>query len=183
MSTAPHKAPEQGPPPIILTPRPAPTLVAPPNPDPPQAHHAAPSAQTKAPFSTGRNRHLVTLGSVFTMLGISGGAYAMDGGGGVSSEVLMVAPAVTLAGQAVMALLGYLRDYGKDKLDAEKQRTQEALARAEKEAQRCAELQAEIARRDAREDEKREAENQRLREQVEALMLMRDAKTPNPKGE
>jgi hypothetical protein len=154
----------------------------PPDNNPWLAPRPAPLPAKPTPLVTGRNRHMVTLGTALGMLGLGGGAYAMDPTSAAGGEVLMVAPIVTLGAQAVMALIGYLRDYGKEKLDGERQRTLEAIARAEKAEQRAAELEAEIKRRDAREDEAREAENKRLREQVEALMQARaePRKTPEP---
>lgn len=184
MSTAPQKATEQAPPLVILTTRPSPAMIAPPDPAPPISTPAQGSQRADRHLLTGRNRHLVTFCLALSTLGVGGGAYAMDPSA-AGGDTLLVAPIVTLGAQAVMALVGYLRDYGKDKLDAEKQRTLEANARAEKAEARIANLEAELRRIDAERDKQREDENQRLRDRLEDLLAAQPIprKTPDPLGQ
>ena len=96
-----------------------------------------------------KGRHLVVGGVSLSWLGIGSTAYAMDSNG-AALETMAYGGAATLAMQAIMGLIGYLRDYGKERLDA-------ANLRAEKAETRVAELEAEVRRREEREDAAREA--------------------------
>jgi hypothetical protein len=132
---------------------------------------------------TGKGRHVVTGGTAVAFLGMGGVAYALDPAALDPSSPLMLAPVFTLAAQAVMALIGYLRDYGAERLEAERDRGAERLeierARVAeaREGRRVAEAEAaalreELRRREEREDAEREA---RYTEALEEIKRLRGA--------
>lgn len=164
--------------PTLSLPLPPPTASgAPPTATPPFAPSLADASPRVPSFYTGKSRHLVTGGLSVLGLGYGGVAYSMDPAHGLDpTSPLVLAPVLTLAGQALMALIGYLRDYGAEKMEAEKQRTSEAQRRAEAAEAHARQLQEEIARRDAREDEAREAENRRLLARIEKMEQERAAR-------
>lgn len=147
------------PPPFGGMPQPTP-------PTPPKVVKPAASAS----MLTSKSRHVVTGGAALTMLGMGGVAWAADPSSVDPSSPLMLAPVATLAAQAVMALIGYLRDYGAERLEAERARVAEAQEARRLALAEAAALREELRRRDEREDAEREA---RLAEALEEIKRLR----------
>lgn len=153
------RATEDGPPPpaVKLTPHAAPP--------------SAPSPARRAPsMLVGKGRHAVTGGVAMSLLGVGGVAWAVDPSALEPSSPLMLAPAFTLAAQALMALIGYLRDYGAERMDAEKARTADAQERTREALGKIAALEAQVARMEKERDDEREA---KLIEALEEIRRLR----------
>jgi phytoene dehydrogenase-like protein len=90
-----------------------------------------------------------------------------------ASSPLMIAPVLTLAAQAVMALIGYLRDYGAERLEAERARAAEALEGRRVAQAEAAALREELRRREEREDAEKEARYLKALEELEELRMAR----------
>lgn len=132
--------------------------------------HTASSPPQRAPSRfTGKARHLVTGSVALGLLGTGGAAWAVDPSALEPSSPLMLAPAVTLAAQAVMALIGYLRDYGAERLEVERRRAEEAAELRRAAERRAAELDATIERMEKERDDAREAALQEALAEVRRL--------------
>ena len=145
-------------------------------PPPLSAPKSSPSVPRPAPARsvlTGKARHVVTGASALTMLGVGGAAWAADPASLDASSPLMIAPVLTLAAQAVMALIGYLRDYGAERLEAERARAAEALEGRRVAQAEAAALREELRRREEREDAEREARYLKALEELEELRRAR----------
>lgn len=147
----------------------APVEVTPP---PLHAPKSSPSVPRPAPVRgvlAGKTRHVVTGGAALTMLGVGGAAWAADPASLDASSPLMIAPALTLAAQAIMALIAYLRDYGAERLEAERTRTAEALEARRVAQAEAAALREELRRREEREDAEKEARYLKAMQELEEL--------------
>jgi len=158
----PHTTPDPGaattPPAIVAT---VPDGGTPPLPPllTPQPHPRAPAPARGAPsMLVGKGRHIVTGGAALGVLGVEGAAWALDPAAlSTAPEMLALGPLAILASQIIMALLGYLRDYGKERLDAERRRTEDALERLRISEGRAVTLEARIALLEKEQDDAREA--------------------------
>ena len=152
------RATEDGPPPPLA--KLAPQAAAP----------LAPAPARRAPsMLVGKGRHLVTGGVSMSLLGAGGVAWALDPSTVEPSSPLMLAPAFTLAAQALMALIGYLRDYGAERMEAEKQRTADAQERAREAAAKAEALEAQIARMEKERDDEQKAKLAEALEEIKRL--------------
>lgn len=133
------------------------------------SHAASPPLERAPSRFTGKARHLVTGSVALGLLGVGGAAWAVDPSALEPSSPLMLAPAVTLAAQAVMALIGYLRDYGAERLEVERRRAEEAAELRRAAERRAAELEAVIERMEKERDDAREAALQEALAEVRRL--------------
>jgi hypothetical protein len=150
--------------PVEVTPPPLPAPTRPPS---------VPRPAPARSMLTGKARHVVTGASALTMLGVGTSAWAVDPASLDASSPLMVAPVLTLAAQAVMALIGYLRDYGAERLEMERARTAEALEGRRVAQAEAAALREELHRREEREAAEREARYLAAMEELEELRKTR----------
>lgn len=136
--------------------------------------HAAPSS-TPAParrapsMLVGKHRHAVTGGVAMSLLGVGGVAWAIDPSALEPSSPLMIAPVLTLAFQALMALIGYLRDYGAERLEAEKARTADAQERTREALGKLAHAEAQVARMEKERDDERAAKLAEALDEIKRL--------------
>lgn len=141
--------------------------------EPPPTRPVRDSLRGIAPSKT---RHAWSGGTALASLLVGGGAYAMDPAQGLDiASPLVFGPIATLGVQLIKSLIDTWRDYGADKLDAERARAEAALQREAVAQAQIKELQAEIARRDKRDDEAREAELDRLRAMIEKMQTLPQA--------